>query len=221
MLGLLLLSLSALAENKVVVIDTGLDLKDERFKTVLCSDGHKNLSYDTHLMDHNGHGTHIAGIIQKYAEDANYCLVIVKFYSESPKAPNYITEALKYASSLQDVKIINISAGGADEDLDEKATIFNNPNIIFNVAAGNNAKKLEPCDYFPACYGLPNMNVIGNISPSSNYGPIVKAVEDGKNVLSSIPGGGYAIFSGTSQATAIYTGKMVRKLFPKSISSSQ
>jgi subtilisin family serine protease len=215
-ISLLLLSLSALAENKVVIIDTGLDLNDARFKPVLCSSGHKNESYDTHITDYHGHGTHIAGIIAQQAEEADYCLVIVKYYSQSPKAANFITAALKYAVSLEDVKIINISAGGSDMDLDERDYILHNPNIIFNVAAGNNAKKLDPCDYYPACYNFPNMNVIGNLAPSSNYGSIVRAVERGQNVFSTAPGGGYATHSGTSQATAIYTGKMVRKLFSKS-----
>jgi subtilisin family serine protease len=219
MFGLLLLSLSALAQNKIAVIDTGLDLNDARFKSVLCSEGHKNLSYDEHITDYHGHGTHIAGLIQQYAEESDYCMVIVKFYSQSPRAANYVANSIKYATSLPNVKLINISAGGSDLDLDERFYIMSNPNVIFNVAAGNNARKLEPCDYYPACYGLPNVNVIGNLAPSSNYGPIVKAIENGHNVLSAIPGGGYATYSGTSQATAIYSGKMVRKLFPKSISN--
>jgi hypothetical protein len=54
---------------RVAVIDTGLNLKDSRF-THLCKDGHYDLS-DTSIEDTEGHGTHIASLIQKYAGDSN------------------------------------------------------------------------------------------------------------------------------------------------------
>jgi hypothetical protein len=49
---------------------------------------------------------------------------------------------------------------------------------------------------------------VGNLNAkSSNYGPRVRFWEDGNNITA----GGYTM-SGTSQATALFTGNMVKKV---------
>jgi hypothetical protein len=49
------------------------------------------------------------------------------------------------------------------------------------------------------------------IASSSNYGKSVNAWEKGTDILSRLPGG-YGLMTGTSQATAIRTGKLIRQM---------
>jgi hypothetical protein len=120
-------------------------------------------------------------------------------------------EALKEANNLG-VQYINYSGGGADPSDDERREVlkFLNHGGIFVAAAGNDGKLLgKELTYYPAMYD-PRIVVVGgkdeqgNCMSYSNYGPFVNRWEIGVNVV------GYGIsMSGTSQATAVATGKLV------------
>lgn len=219
-LFLLLLSLSAFAKDpiRVVVLDSGLDLKDERFQGVLCKDGHKDFT-GTGIKDTNGHGTHIASIIMEYAKDADYCLVIVKYYDETKhnNTETYL-DAVAYLDG-ENIQVVNISGGGPKILLREHLFIAENTKTKFFVAAGNDNKDLDKtCSYYPACYKkLKNKTVVGSKcntfkSKFSNYGTIINSWECGEQVLGNLPDGTIGKYSGTSQATAIATGKYIYKL---------
>jgi hypothetical protein len=87
------------------------------------------------------------------------------------------------------------------------------------VAAGNNHQELgKNGKYFPAMSDK-RVIVVGNLqqpnirAPSSNFGPIVNAWEIGVNSISySVIDGQLSMMSGTSQATAIKTGKIIRSM---------
>ena len=84
----LLFTLTAQAKTlRVAIVDTGLDLSDERFSEHLCPEGHKDFSASG-IKDTVGHGTFIAGLIQKYAGKGNYCFLVYKYYSEN--APGFV-----------------------------------------------------------------------------------------------------------------------------------
>lgn len=210
---------------RVAVIDTGLDLEDPRFSYLLCDNGTTSSDFtETTLKDKNSHGTHVTGLIKQYAKNSNYCLIIIKFYSEY--GTSYLNRSIEYAIE-QKASIINISAGGRNFDEIEYNLIKNSPNITYVVAAGNEGLKLD-CNKttnYPTCYKLPNVISVGcldkyeNKCLTSNYGKYVKSWELGQNVYSTFPlktcdvqtrdckGMGY--ISGTSQATAIHTGKLI------------
>ncbi len=205
---------------KVGVIDTGLDLNDPRFKDHLCKYGHKDFT-GTGIKDTNGHGSHIVGLIQKYAENSNYCMLIYKYYSETATGIqnmnneiNAIKEAIKNGA-----KIINFSSGGSTFNEEEYDLIDQNSDITFVVAAGNESKDLDirGNEYYPASYWLPNEVVVGNIDSyghkanSSNWGKKV-AWEKGVNVLSTIPCKFHDTYcqgymTGSSQSAATFSGK--------------
>lgn len=209
-----LFALNVLAQEplRVVVMDTGLDLNDPRFSKVLCPTGHKDTT-ETGIKDHEGHGTHIAGIIKKIAGNSGYCLIIVKFY-ESPKNQHYM-EAFKYAVSLNP-DVINISGGGTERFDSEEILIRYHSNIKFIVAAGNNGQNNEKEPYYPGSYQFLNVEAVGNLDsngirvPSSNYGPTVKTWRNGVEVVSTLPNG-YGRMTGTSQSTAIRTGEYIKE----------
>lgn len=73
--------------------------------------------------------------------------------------------------------------------------------------------------YYPAMYSaklvvVGNLNANGTRSDSSNYGTVVNAWEIGEDVLSFSPvvNSSFVSLSGTSQATAVRTGKIVKSL---------
>jgi subtilisin family serine protease len=207
---------------KIAIIDTGLDLNDPRFKDHLCESGHKDFT-GTGIKDVNGHGSHVTGLIHQYAENANYCMLIYKYYSETASGiQNMNNEIASIDEAIKNgAKIINFSSGGPTFSEQEYDLIDQNPDIVFVVAAGNESKDLDirGNEYYPASYWLPNELVVGNIdnyghkANSSNWSK--KAVwEKGVNVISTIPCKlndtyckGY--MTGSSQATAIFSGKLL------------
>lgn len=202
---------------RVAVIDTGLDLNDARFMPHLCLSGHADFT-GTGINDTNGHATHVTGLIQRYAGNANYCLVIVKYYSE--KATHwqnifYMQEAINYAIFIG-AKVVNISSGGDNPNPVEYNLIKNAKETTFIVAAGNEGKNIRMSDnyYFPASYNLNNIIVVGNLetdytrNPHSNYGEGV-VWEKGTDVLSTLPNGKIGMLTGSSMATAIRAGKYI------------
>jgi subtilisin family serine protease len=189
---------SKAAETRTIVaiIDTGLDLDDPRFKNVLCSEGHRDLT-GVGMSDTMGHGTFVAGLIQRYAEsEGKYCLLIVKYYlqyASGVQDTERMTKAVEYALK-KGAKFINISSGGDAFQITEYDLMKDHPSTTFVVAAGNNHKDVESPkhEYYPAAYRLNNVIVVGStngesgeIADFSNYGSRVDVWENGVSLFST------------------------------------
>lgn len=213
---------------KIAVIDTGFDFKSDwrnQFhlrKPKLCPDGHK--SFAGSLQDTHGHGTHIAGLIGQGNENADYCLIIIKFFDSSSSSADNLTNSIKayeYAISL-DVDIINYSGGGIEFSALECRIVQQAlaRGIRFVAAAGNEHSDLTRHPYYPALcasevYKIAATTRDNKRLPASNYttSTIPNLYEElGENVQSIVPNNHTGIMTGTSQATAIFTQKLVRKL---------
>lgn len=233
-ISLLLVSTVGSAKQIVVaVIDTGISsyYKNKKF---LCKEGHKDFT-GTGLNDTHGHGTHISGLIHQEvmnlhilyqpdissvinSVDPNYCQLIIKFYDSGSNSINSEINAVNYAIEKK-VDIINISAGGFDIDSLEKAAIKRalDAGIIIVAAAGNEGVSLEKRPYYPASYDS-RIIVVGSLisankrSKFSNYSTKVNSWEIGTNLISFGIDGKAKSMSGTSQATAVKSGKIVRKM---------
>jgi subtilisin family serine protease len=202
------LLISSYATEKVVIIDTGLDIKDNRFHH-LCATGHKDFTH-TGMTDNHGHGTHIAGIIDKNLSD-KYCIVIVKYWNmptDKHVLETYLA-ALTYATSLSP-KVINLSLVGEDFVLDEYSLMKQASTTQFIVSAGNTHTQFGFfTNIYPAQYKLPNITVVGALhngvkASYSNYGDTVTKWEEGA-IESFARNNGNIVMRGTSQATARYT----------------
>lgn len=212
----------------VAVIDTGLGwtFRDKFAGSGehLCKFGHKNFTaypsytstFDTQdpvPLDHHGHGTNIAGIIADNAGNANYCMVILKYYDPVAKANdnlNNTIKAINYATQIG-ADFINYSGGGTDKSEAEAQAVkkYLDNGGRFLAAAGNERSDLEKNPYYPALddprvISVGNLELDGKVSSSSNYGKLVSRWEIGTGVI------GYGIImTGTSQATAVATGKII------------
>jgi thermitase len=212
---ILLISSIALAEDiKVAVIDTGLDLEDIRFKPYLCATGHQDLTGEG-IKDYNGHGTHVVGSIIRNSGHLGFCLVIIKAFG------------WKYSSTVYDASFqsilninptfVNISGGGQKTSLPEKLVIFKMKKTTFVAAAGNENVDISIKKYFPASYPFRNVIAVGSLdqnglkAETSNYGRLVDAWEIGVDVESTCTESINCKMSGTSMATSIHTGKLIKK----------
>lgn len=165
-------SLSFAKTVKVAVIDTGYDFnsnwdsfvdkkKDNRgvtFKKPKMCDTKEHLDLTGEgIQDDNGHGTHVVGIIAKYAEDADYCVVVIKAFGSKTvtfqQATLNTAKAFKYAKQIG-VDMINISGGGVSFDIAEYEAVKEalDAGIIIVAAAGNENKagifnKVKKYDY--------------------------------------------------------------------------
>jgi subtilisin family serine protease len=223
---LLILSTSVTAaarcpQIRVALVDTGLNLTDPRLKAKLCPTGHRNFVERETLDDINSHGTFVAGLIKQNAGNANYCMLIYKYYQES--SPGIVNEERELQAFQEAVDngatVINFSAGGPEFNEKESVFIKNHPNVVFVVAAGNEHSNLDipGNEFYPASLFLQNEKVVesidenGKLSSFSNYSS--KAYKElGEGVSSYLPHFKYAFSSGTSFATAIFSGKLVDKL---------
>lgn len=183
------------------------------------------------VIDNEGHGTHVAGIIQKeYAQkkhgSADLRLMVLKYYN--PKASNKVNvintiKALHYASRMR-AQVINYSAGGAEPELYELQAIQNarKLGIVMVVAAGNEQEDTDVIRYYPASYRLDNIISVaaiqkdGGLTTFSNYGKnTVDLAAPGKLIYSTLPKNRYGFLSGTSQATAFVTGHLAAVMADK------
>jgi len=202
-------SFNALASKqlKVAVIDTGLSL-DYMKSTPLCRGEHRDLTGEG-FNDVHGHGTNVTGLIVNNAKSQNYCIVLIKAYAfKEQHGKAHLTEALEYAYQIK-ANIINLSGGGLNPIESERKIIQKilDAKITLVTAAGNDRLNLDiDCRYYPACYDN-RIYVIGSTGGYSNYGKYVDTIYDGNNKTAF----GQTL-SGTSQSTAIFTGKLLKNI---------
>jgi subtilisin family serine protease len=89
----------------------------------------------------------------------------------------------------------------------------NGSEMLVVTAAGNGASNNDTAPVYPASYALPNVVTVASStsadqrSPFSNYGATsVHLAAPGSAILSTVPGNAYAVYQGTSMATAHVSG---------------
>lgn len=213
-------------ENKDVridtyVVDTGIDVGHVQFGGRAVWGNNFVDSMDT---DCNSHGTHVAGLIgsKEYGvcKDANLYAVKVLDCEGSGSLSGvikgiewvYKTHITKTKTLSKRIKsIINMSLGGGFSKALNKAIEYgvkNDDNFYVVVAAGNENED--------ACNGSPSsVKSIFTVMASdkddnrawfSNWGSCSDIYSPGVNVLSTIPNGKTAIYSGTSMASPVVAG---------------
>ncbi len=155
-----------------------------------------------------GHGTLIAGIVHLVAPTARI-MPLKAFQADGTATLSNLVRAIYYAVD-HGAEVINMSFS-LDEPSPEltKAINYATANDVICVAsAGNDGQETI---VFPAAFhgviGVAASNSNDQRSTFSNYGAAVaQLAAPGENVITTFPGGGYAVVSGTSFAAPFIAG---------------
>lgn len=179
-------------------------------------------------MDDAGHGSHVSGTIGAQGNNdlgvvgVNHHVSIVgcKFLDSagSGSTSDAIT-CIDYMVALGNngtkVRALNNSwgGGGFSQALADAITVSEQADILFVAAAGNSAMDNDTNPSYPSNYENANVLAVASTTASdtmssfSQWGATtVDLGAPGSAILSTIPGGGYDTFSGTSMATPHVTG---------------
>ena len=143
------------------------------------------------------------------------------FTSSAVNAVNYCTDAAIRANDAEDFIAINASwgGGGYSAPLHEAIGRAAQQDMLFIAAAGNSSRNNDAQAHFPANYStsamagydavvsVASLTSTGALSSFSNYGATtVDIAAPGSSILSTLPGGRYGTYSGTSMAAPHVTG---------------
>ncbi|MCS6885534.1 MAG: S8 family peptidase [Acidobacteriota bacterium] len=179
-------------------------------------------------MDDNDHGTHCAGTIGAVANNHEGVvgvawkvkLMALKFLSSDGSGKlNDAIEAIDYAIEMKErgvnVRILSNSWGGSEYSraLHDAIIEANKAGILFVAAAGNARFDTDQHPHYPSSYDAENvlsvaaLNNKDELATFSNYGAkSVDVAAPGVDIYSTVSGGGYEYFSGTSMATPHVSG---------------
>ncbi|TMP76028.1 S8 family serine peptidase [Pseudoalteromonas sp. S1608] len=174
-------------------------------------------------MDDEGHGTHVSGTIGASGNNGvgivgvNHDVSIVgcKFLAaDGTGSTSGAIKCIDYMVGLKNsgvnLRVLNNSwgGGGYSQALADAITASEQADILFVAAAGNDAVDNDVNPHYPSNYENDNVLSIAstdsrdNMSGFSQWGlTSVDMGAPGSAILSTIPGGGYASYSGTSMAT--------------------
>jgi len=173
-------------------------------------------------MDDHGHGTHCAGIIAGEANNGvgvagvaeEVQIMAVKFLDHSGSgATSDAIDAINYAISEKKrgspVRVISASWGNFFHSRALYKAIFTarSHDILFVAAAGNSGTLNDIQPFYPASYPQDNIIAVAatddtdRLAPFSCYGTrTVDLAAPGVSILSTVQGGDYAMYTGTSMA---------------------
>ncbi|GAA6171455.1 S8 family serine peptidase [Colwellia sp. KU-HH00111] len=174
-------------------------------------------------MDDNGHGTHVSGTIGGTGNNAqgvagvNHDVSIVgcKFLDAAGSgATSDALECMDYMVALKNsginLRVLNNSwgGGGSSQAMIDAINASEAADILFVAAAGNDAVDNDVSPHFPSSYehdsvlSVASTTHTDSMSGFSQWGlTSVDMGAPGSAILSTVPGGGYSSFSGTSMAT--------------------
>jgi len=174
------------------------------------------------VMDDNSHGTHVAGTIAGENNGTgitgvayNAKIMAVKVLSGSGSGTlRSVANGIRYAAN-NGAKVINLSlGGGGSAELLDAVSYATSRGAVVVMAAGNEAAASPS---YPGAYSQYYGLTVGAVDSSGNLASFSNragattvdyVTAAGVNVYSSVPGNGYASYSGTSMATPHIAGAM-------------
>lgn len=168
--------------------------------------------------DDHGHGSHVSGTIGGVANNAlgvagvnwDVSLLPVKFLTASGSGTLAdAVDAINYAH-LMKVQIMSNSwgGGGFSQAMQDAIQAAKKDGILFIAAAGNDSSDNDTAPAYPASYPVDNVISVAatdnqdHLASFSNYGlRTVHVAAPGVKIYSTIKGGAYDTYSGTSMAT--------------------
>lgn len=184
--------------------------------------GYDFANNDSDPRDGHSHGTHCAGTIGAshnaigvagVMRDVQF--VAVKFLSDSGSGTTEgAIKAIDYATKMRvDIMSNSWGGGGRSEALKEAIERANEAGIVFTAAAGNDSTDNDSAPHYPSNYEVDNVISVAattsadELASFSCYGRrTVHIGAPGHKILSTVAGGGYESYSGTSMATPHVSG---------------
>jgi thermitase len=211
---------------KVAVVDTGIDHKHPELAG-RDDKGRDFINDDDDAMDDNEHGTHCAGTVAGGLNNGgvvgvapNVSLLAVKVLDgEGSGTYEAVANGIIFAAD-QGAAVISMSLGGpAGSKVIEEAVNHARAKGALVVAAMGNENTEAPS--YPA--SAPGVMAVGATTKTnqrssfSNFGKHISVGAPGSDILSSVPGGKFDTFSGTSMATPHVAGlaALVKSRFPQ------
>ena len=250
----------------VAVIDTGVDYTHEDLRANMWTNtgeipangidddangyvddvhGYDFANNDSDPADHDGHGTHVAGIIAAAGNNGvgitgisrQAKIMALKFIG--PIGYGYTSDAIRairYAVTMG-AQVTNNSWGGGDYSQALFDTIMeaDAAGVLFVAAANNHGRNSDLYPNYPSGFDAPNVVSVAatdqydNKAPWSNYGTTsVHLGAPGVDILSTVPRGvcgdcstGYSRMSGTSMAAPFVAGVAALLLSQKNMSPTE
>lgn len=200
----------------VAVIDTGVYATHPDLASNLAP-GWNFVKSNSDTSDLLGHGTAVAGVIAAAGNNGigvagvswhSRMMPLVVVDENDRAAYSNIAEAIQYAAD-RGVRVINISIGGAVPSSTLQSAVdyaWSKGALIFASAMNNGSS--DP--YYPAaCNHVMAVSATdGNdhLASFSNYGNWIAIAAPGVSILTTVNGGGYAYWFGTSFSSPIMAG---------------
>jgi subtilisin family serine protease len=201
--------------STVAVIDTGVDLDHPEFQGRI-TNGYDFVDNDNNADDGNGHGTHVAGTIggandgrgiTGVAPDASIMPIRVLGNDGYGYTSDIIAGVYWATDNGADVINLSLGGGGYSQAMADAIAYASNNGSVVVMAAGNSGGQSP--DY-PAAHAVDHGIAVGAVNQQKTMAGFSNragtttldyVTAPGVNIYSSVPGGGYSSFSGTSMAT--------------------
>jgi|GEM_PF-2367818 len=201
-----------LGENiKVGIIDTGIDY-EHPFLNKNYKGGYNFVKNNDNPWDDNGHGTHCAGIVGasgsswegkggKGVAPSSQLYALKVLSSDGSGQISSIIKAISWAIEHH-ISIINLSLGSRfpSSPLHQAIKKAYKEGIIITAAAGNEVIGPSFPAFYDECISTAAIDKEKKPAIFSNRDPHIDISAPGVKVYSTIPGGKFASYSGTSMA---------------------
>lgn len=209
----------------IAVLDTGIDSGHAEFKgkmiEMITFNVDSGVSYSTQpSIDTEGHGTHVAGLLagRKVGVAPSATIINGTMIPNAKGSLSHFVLALEWAALRADVAIVNMSAGipGYVEGMEDAIADLVELGVLPVIAVGNEGRNRtrSPGNYNPVLSvgATKESGAVASFSGSGTYTVdhqtyrVPDLVAPGQSVISSVQGGGYERWDGTSMATPIVSG---------------
>jgi len=208
-----------LEDVTVGVIDSGIDLSHEAFERTLATERYDFVEEDETPQDAFGHGTHVAALVSSFREGKpfgvapNARLVVARALDAAGRSDSITLARALAFTRASGARIINCSWGGGPETqiLRDAFADLARASVFIASSAGNDALDLDKNPIVPKSFpGVVNTGAFNEKGARANFSNTGKnsvlLFAPGDDILSALPGGIFALKSGTSMASPLTAG---------------